>query len=82
MSNRGTSPVLTGRTAEAATLADVLRTVRHGGPATLLVGGEAGVGKTRLLRDSLCRALPGPYRNLSRTGGGRPAIRTVHCDAA
>jgi len=51
MSNRGVSPVLIGRTAEMAALADTLRTVRQGGPATLLIGGEAGVGKTRLIKD-------------------------------
>jgi DNA-binding CsgD family transcriptional regulator/tetratricopeptide (TPR) repeat protein len=52
MSNRGVSPVLIGRTAEMAALADTLRTVRQGDPATLLIGGEAGVGKTRLIKDS------------------------------
>lgn len=49
MSNRGISPTLIGRTAEITTLTDVMHTVRQGNPATLLVGGEAGIGKTRLL---------------------------------
>jgi DNA-binding NarL/FixJ family response regulator/tetratricopeptide (TPR) repeat protein len=49
MNNGGVSPVLIGRTAEMTALTDVLRTARHGRPATLLIGGEAGIGKTRLL---------------------------------
>jgi hypothetical protein len=74
MTNRGISPVLIGRTAEVTTLADVLRTVRQGGSATLLVGGEAGVGKTRLLkdffRDESCRLLTGSCLELG--AGGLP----------
>jgi hypothetical protein len=34
-----------------AVLTDMLRTARQDGPATLLAGGEAGVGKTRLHKD-------------------------------
>ncbi|HEX8006095.1 MAG TPA: AAA family ATPase, partial [Trebonia sp.] len=49
MSRRGTSPVLVGRAAEMAALAELLQTVRQGGPAAMLIGGEAGVGKTRLI---------------------------------
>ena len=51
MSNHATSPVLIGRAAEMAALRDVLDTVRRGEPAVLLVGGEAGVGKTRLVTE-------------------------------
>ncbi|WP_367185146.1 AAA family ATPase, partial [Trebonia sp.] len=51
MSRRGTSPVLVGRAAEMAALEAAFETVRQGGPAALLVGGEAGVGKTRLLTE-------------------------------
>jgi len=32
-----------------AALAELLQTVRQGGPAAVLIGGEAGVGKTRLI---------------------------------
>jgi len=32
-----------------AALAELLQKVRQGGPAAVLVGGEAGVGKTRLI---------------------------------
>jgi DNA-binding NarL/FixJ family response regulator len=62
MSRRGTSPVLVGRAAEMATLEAAFETVRQGGPAALLIGGEAGVGKTRLISEFTERA---------RTSGAR-----------
>lgn len=49
MSRRGASPVLVGRAAEMAALEAALETVRQGEPAALLIGGEAGMGKTRLI---------------------------------
>ena len=51
MSRRGTSPVLVGRVAEMAALEGAFETVRQGGPAAVLIGGEAGVGKTRLISE-------------------------------
>jgi hypothetical protein len=51
MSRRGTSPVLIGRAEQLAALEDAFEAVRQGGPAAVLVGGEAGVGKTRLIRE-------------------------------
>src|ERR1700722_17113701 len=51
MSRRGGSPVLVGRAAEMATLQTAFSAVRQGGPAALLIGGEAGVGKTRLISE-------------------------------
>src|ERR1700728_317082 len=51
MSRRGGSPVLVGRAAEMAALAAAFDAVRQGGPAALLIGGEAGVGKTRLISE-------------------------------
>jgi len=51
MNRRGGSPVLVGRAAEMATLAAAFDAVRQGGPAALLIGGEAGVGKTRLINE-------------------------------
>src|SRR5205085_9504011 len=48
MSRRGTSPVLIGRGEQMAALAAAFTAVRHGGPSAVLVGGEAGVGKSRL----------------------------------
>jgi DNA-binding NarL/FixJ family response regulator len=49
MSRRGASPVLIGRAAEMAALEAALDAVRQGEPAAVLIGGEAGMGKTRLI---------------------------------
>jgi DNA-binding CsgD family transcriptional regulator len=49
MSRRGGSPVLVGRAAEMGTLLAAVETVRQGEPAAVLIGGEAGMGKTRLI---------------------------------
>ncbi|TDQ50237.1 helix-turn-helix transcriptional regulator [Actinorugispora endophytica] len=51
MSSFGTSPVFVGRTAELRTLLDHARRVRTDGSTTVLLGGEAGVGKSRLLAE-------------------------------
>ena len=56
MNRRGGSPVLVGRAAEMAALAAAFDAVRQGGPAALLVGGEAGVGKTRLISEFAAEA--------------------------
>jgi DNA-binding CsgD family transcriptional regulator len=45
------SPVFIGRQDELATLGGVLERAREGEPAFVLIGGEAGVGKTRLARE-------------------------------
>ena len=49
MSRRGGSPVLVGRAAEMGTLQSAVEAVRQGEPAAVLIGGEAGMGKTRLI---------------------------------
>src|SRR5882757_8919310 len=49
MSRRGGSPVLVGRAAEMGTLQSAVEAVRLGEPAAVLIGGEAGMGKTRLI---------------------------------
>jgi DNA-binding CsgD family transcriptional regulator len=49
MGRRGGSPVLVGRAAEMATLQAAVEAVRQGEPAAVLIGGEAGMGKTRLI---------------------------------
>ncbi len=49
MSRRGASPVLVGRAAEMAALEAALDAVRQGEPVAVLIGGEAGMGKTRLI---------------------------------
>ncbi|MFE7116366.1 AAA family ATPase [Streptomyces sp. NPDC057654] len=50
------SPVFVGRAAELAGLADALGRAAAGEPQALLVGGEAGVGKTRLIEEFLTAA--------------------------
>ncbi|MBV6699299.1 AAA family ATPase [Kitasatospora aureofaciens] len=50
------SPVFVGRGTEITALADALRRAGSGSPQTVLIGGEAGVGKTRLLEEFLDRA--------------------------
>jgi len=49
MSGRASSPVLVGRDEQMAALDAALSNVRQGGPAAVLLGGEAGVGKSRLV---------------------------------
>ncbi|HEX8860480.1 MAG TPA: AAA family ATPase, partial [Actinomycetes bacterium] len=51
MVQRISSPVLVGRAPELARLAAALERAAAGAPATVLVAGEAGVGKTRLLAE-------------------------------
>ncbi|MEU9117035.1 ATP-binding protein, partial [Streptomyces sp. NPDC048483] len=50
------SPVFVGRSAELAALGEALSRAHAGEPRTLFVGGEAGVGKTRLIQEFLGRA--------------------------
>ncbi|MFD7866860.1 AAA family ATPase [Streptomyces sp. NPDC059783] len=59
---RSVSPVFVGRTGEFSTLTEALAraaapTDGGGGPQALLVGGEAGVGKTRLVEEFLSVAV-------------------------
>jgi len=44
-------PELVGRGIELARLRDRLDRVAHGGPKIVLVSGEAGIGKTRLIEE-------------------------------
>jgi DNA-binding CsgD family transcriptional regulator/tetratricopeptide (TPR) repeat protein len=65
MTARAHSEVLVGREADLAALREALKRVRAAEPSTVLVGGEAGVGKTRLVEE-FCRALAGePVRVLT-----------------
>jgi DNA-binding CsgD family transcriptional regulator len=65
MSRRGASPVLVGRAAQMATLETALETVRQGEPAALLIGGEAGMGKTRLIGEFTASARAAGVRVLT-----------------
>ncbi|HMN29980.1 MAG TPA: AAA family ATPase, partial [Caldilineaceae bacterium] len=51
------SPVLVGRTREVDVLETVLRTVRQGQGQIVLLAGEAGVGKSRLVAELRQRAV-------------------------
>lgn len=51
MTAQAHSEVLVGREADLAVLRDALKRARHAEPSTVLVGGEAGVGKTRLIEE-------------------------------
>ncbi|MBQ1120228.1 AAA family ATPase [Streptomyces sp. B15] len=54
-----TSPVFVGRSAELTALGEALSRAEAGEPRALFVGGEAGVGKTRLIQEFLGRAAAG-----------------------
>jgi predicted ATPase len=55
MGDRVQSPTLVGRVEEVQTLEAARRRAADGEPAVVLVGGEAGVGKTRLIADLTAR---------------------------
>jgi predicted ATPase len=72
------SPVFVGRLRQLAVLAEALAAVRAGGPAAILTGGEAGVGKSRLVAEfggraaapeaAACRVLTGGCPELGAAG--------------
>ncbi|PWU43283.1 LuxR family transcriptional regulator, partial [Micromonospora globispora] len=62
---RAASTVLVGRQHEVTALRDALGRARAGDPTTILVGGEAGVGKTRLLEE---------FARLATDGGARVLV--------
>jgi len=51
MAVRASSPVLVGRAGQLAALDAGLAAARRGDPAAVLVGGEAGIGKSRLVTE-------------------------------
>ncbi|OKI19679.1 hypothetical protein A6A07_07940 [Streptomyces sp. CB03911] len=71
------SPVFVGRDPEITTLTDALRRAGEGRPQAVLIGGEAGVGKTRLLEeflDQACDVGPGRPGTVVTTLGSCPEI--------
>src|SRR3954453_5629422 len=56
MTARGTSPLFIGRGSELAALDDALTEADAGRPVGVLLSGEAGVGKSRLLDEFARRA--------------------------
>jgi DNA-binding CsgD family transcriptional regulator len=67
MAARATSPVLVGRADQLAVLQAALGPSLRGGPSVVLIGGEAGVGKSRLVSEFAARAGAAGARVL--TGG-------------
>ncbi|MFD4865611.1 AAA family ATPase [Streptomyces sp. NPDC058412] len=53
---RSVSPVFVGRADELAVLTDALTRAAGREPQAMLIGGEAGVGKTRLTEEFICAA--------------------------
>src|SRR4051812_12697375 len=53
---RVASPAFVGREAELAQLENALGRARSGEPAVALIGGESGVGKSRLVAELIARA--------------------------
>ncbi|MCP2366748.1 ATP/maltotriose-dependent transcriptional regulator MalT [Agromyces flavus] len=51
MTSSPSSPTMIGRDTDLAWLSDLLLGVRAGTPATAIIGGEAGIGKSRLVRE-------------------------------
>jgi len=56
VANRVSSPVLIGREAELHALVAALHAAAAGRPSTVLVGGEAGIGKSRLVAELVNQA--------------------------
>ena len=67
MSGRASSPVLVGRDEQMAALDAAFASARQGGPSAVLLGGEAGVGKSRLVSEFNLTATAAGARVL--TGG-------------
>ncbi len=76
------SPVLVGRLAETAALSDGLDRVVGGQRVTMVLGGEAGVGKSRLVNELMERARTSDARVLAGgcvelEGGGIPLAPVI-----
>jgi len=63
------SPVLVGRDNELAALTEALDAAVAGEPSVVIVSGEAGVGKTRLVEETADRAREKDVRVLTGTHG-------------
>ena len=55
MARRLTSPIFVGRSEELKTLLSTADSAADGHPALILIGGEAGVGKSRLVEEAVAR---------------------------
>ena len=63
---------LVGREAECARLGAALRRAREGSGTLVLISGEAGVGKTRLVDAAVTRACLAAFRGAAAQGGTAP----------
>src|SRR5829696_5501152 len=61
MRQRASSPDVVGRDAELAALESALGRVRAGTPSVLLLVGEAGIGKTRLVQELTARPVTADF---------------------
>jgi hypothetical protein len=77
MSPSVVSPVFIGRQAELARGTALMERARAGEPAFLPIGGEAGVGKTRLIRELAGQASRGRGGCLSRARTGSAYPRQI-----
>ena len=79
MGGRVASPTFVGRIEELQTLEAARGRAADGEPAVVLVGGEAGVGKTRLVAELTARCAADGTRVLAGgcvpVGEGAPALR-------
>ncbi|NJN16365.1 MAG: AAA family ATPase [Oscillochloris sp.] len=65
MTHRALSPNMIGRAAQLSELQGYLAEVQNGRGRIVLIAGEAGVGKTRLLREFVQRCAPIPHLTIS-----------------
>jgi predicted ATPase len=80
--HRVASPVLVGRRKELAWLGEALARVAGGSPAALLIGGDVGVGKTRLVSEfgqaaGTARVLTGRCPELGTVGLPFAPLRAI-----
>ena len=68
--DRSSTDDFVGRSAELATFGDAIVDARNGLPSVVLVGGDAGIGKTTFVREAASRAGVGLYLGRSTHIGG------------
>jgi AAA ATPase domain len=75
------SPPLVGRELDLAVVLEQLKRIELGAPVALLVRGEAGIGKSRLVAELVARARTlAPHRR-NRRAGRRPRRSRLICRA-
>jgi DNA-binding CsgD family transcriptional regulator/tetratricopeptide (TPR) repeat protein len=74
MRRRIGSPVFVGRASEISRLRSAFAAVREGTPATVLIGGEAGVGKSRLISEFTAAERETDLREPGARSTGAPGL--------